>query len=291
MIHEDINQLIEEITRNYPQEDIFEARKEYQKVSGEVFEDDKSYESRVGCFLEWYTFDRPLPESNKTPIEEFLAERDESVSPEKVELAEAISQSIQGLFMTVKIKPDTITLVDIFDDTKYQIPETQGSILFNTDDIFEARLIPFKGQYCFTYHFCYHPKPTVGFIKTKVKNLKLLEESALKKEKQLLKDLASPQKTLAKVSAKIEKLNGKLATTTKENKLADLREKIAGLESETERSKNLISDLNRQLTELRTEVIQGTHRQNRFALMRKLSYMSLKWERSRQIDIQDIYHD
>ena len=45
MIRENINQLIEEITRNHPQEDIFQAKKEFQKISGEIFEDDKSYDS------------------------------------------------------------------------------------------------------------------------------------------------------------------------------------------------------------------------------------------------------
>ena len=41
MIRENINQLIEEITRDRPQDDIFQAKKDFQKISGEIFEDDK----------------------------------------------------------------------------------------------------------------------------------------------------------------------------------------------------------------------------------------------------------
>ena len=291
MIREQINQLIEEITRSYPQEDIFEARKVYQKMSGEVFEDDKSYESRVGCFLEWYTFDRPFPETSTTPLLGFLEEPDDSLSPEKQELVEALTQNIHGLFMAKKIKTDSVTLLEVFDDIKYQVHETQGAMLFNTEDVFEARLIPYRGQYYFTEHFCYHPKPTVKFILAKVKALKGTEAVDLKREKQLEKELVPPQKVLKKITAKIQKLKSKLEGATKENKIAALKEEIAGLENQSLDLENQILSLNEQLNQLRTVTIQGEHRRNRFNLMRKLSYMSLKWERSRQIDIQDIYQD
>lgn len=291
MIRDGINQLIEEITRSYPQEDLFEAKKDYQKMSGEVFEDDKSYESRLGCFLEWYTFDRLFPESNTSPLTAYLEESDSTNSPEKLELAEALSQNIHGLFMAKKIKPNSVLLQDVFDGTRYEVNEAHGEMLFNTQDVFEARLIPYKDQYYFTDHFCYHPKPTVKFILAKVQSLKADEEGALKQEKQLMKDLIAPGKALKKITTKIEKLKTKLQIATKEKKIAALKEEIEKLGNENLQLENRLLDLNQQLNELRTVTIQGEHRRNRFALIRKLSYMSLKWERSRQIDIQDIYQD
>lgn len=100
MIRENINQLVEEITRGHSQDDIFQAKKIFQKISGEIFEDDKSFESRMGCFLEWYTFDRVCLESNATPLQKYL--KRESIAPEKRELAEAIMQGIHGLFIAKK---------------------------------------------------------------------------------------------------------------------------------------------------------------------------------------------
>ena len=170
MIRENINQLIEEITRDHQQDDIYQAKKDFQKISGEIFEDDKSYESRMGSFLEWYTFDRACPESALTPLQQYL--QGTSITPESRELAEAISKSIHGLFIAKKIKNDCVIVADLMDDEKYQVLENQGTILFNSDDLFEGRLIPYRGHYYFTDHFCYHPKPTVGFVLSKVKNLK-----------------------------------------------------------------------------------------------------------------------
>lgn len=289
MIRENINQLIEEITRDHQQDDIYQAKKDFQKISGEIFEDDKSYESRMGSFLEWYTFDRTCPESSTTPLQRYL--QNTSITPENRELAEALSQSIHGLFIAKKIKNDCVNVIDIIDNEKYRVLENQGAILFNSDDLFEGRLVPYKGQYYFTEHFCYHPKPTVGFILSKIKSLKAGEREALTKEKHLQKKIVSPKKSLKKATDKLEKANRKLADTTKEKKIQPLKEEIEKLEIQKGEIESQISDIENQLTELRTKIIQGEHKQNRFTLIRKLSYMSLKWERSRQIDVRDIYQD
>ena len=289
MIREKINQLVEEITRSHSQDDIFQAKKDFQKISGEIFEDDKSFESRMGCFLEWYTFDRPSPESTLTPLQRYLQR--ESIPPENKELGEAISHGNHGLFIAKKIKSDRVIVMDIMNNEKYQVMEDQGSILFNSDDLFEGRLIPYKGQYYFTDNFCYHPKPTVGFILSKVKDLKNKEKEALTQEKRLQKDIISPQKNLKKIAGKLEKTSENLTKATKEKKIESLKKDIEQLENQRAQLESQISDFANQLTQLRTEVIEGEHRQNRFNLIRRLSYMSLKWERSRQIDVRDIYQD
>lgn len=289
MIRENINQLVEEITRGHSQDDIFQAKKVFQKISGEIFEDDKSFESRMGCFLEWYTFDRVSLESNATPLQKYL--KRETIAPEKKELAEAITQGIHGLFIAKKIKSDYVAVLDIMNNEKYQVVENQGAILFNSDDLFEGRLIPYKGQYYFTENLCYHPKPTAGFILSKVKSLRASEKEALAKEKHLQKAILSPQKDLKKSAEKVNKINEKLAGTTKEKKIQSLKEEIEKLENQKVQLETQISDIANQLTQLRTEVIEGEHRENRYNLIRKLSYMSLKWERSRQIDVRDIYQD
>jgi hypothetical protein len=289
MIRENINQLVEEITRGHSQDDIFQAKKDFQKISGEIFEDDKSFESRMGCFLEWYTFDRIRPESMSTPLQQYL--KNQSIPPESRELAEAISQGNHGLFVAKKINNDCVVVMDVMDNEKYRVLEDQGPILFNTNDLFEGRLIPYKGHYYFTDHFCYHPKPTAGFILSKIKDLRAKEKEALAKEKHLQKEIISPQKSLKKITGKLEKMNEKLANATKEKNIRSLKEEIEKLENQKSQLESQISDIVNQLTQLRTETIEGEHRQNRFTLIRKLSYMSLKWERSRQIDVRDIYQD
>ena len=289
MIRDKINQLVEEITRSHSQDDIFQAKKDFQKISGEIFEDDKSFESRMGSFLEWYTFDRVSPASTLTPLQKYLQRQ--SIPPDNRELAEAVSRGIHGLFIAKKIKNDSVVVVDAIDNEKYKVLEDQGPILFNSDDLFEGRLIPYKGNYYFTDHFCYHPKPTMSFILSKTKELKNKEKDALSKEKRLQKEILSPQKKLKKINAKLEKANGNLVNATKEKKVLSLKQEIEKLEKQKVELESQISNITNQLTRLKKDVIEGEHRQHRFDLIRKLSYMSLKWERSRQIDVRDIYQD
>jgi hypothetical protein len=289
MIRENINQLVEEITRDHPPDNIFQAKQHFQKISGEIFEDDKSFESRMGSFLEWYTFDRICPEAGTTPLQQYL--QNEAITPESRELAESISQGIHGLFVAKKVKSDHVIVFDVMNDEKYRVLENQGPILFNSDDLFEGRIIPYKGQFYFTDHFCYHPKTVIGFILAKVKDLRSSEREAISKEKQLQKAILSPQKNLKKINGKLEKLNVKLIEATKEKKIQSLKAEITEQENQKTLLESQISDITNHLTELKTKTIDGQHRQNRFNLIRKLSYMSLKWERSRQIDVRDIYQD
>jgi len=171
MIHEKLNQLIETITQNNSSQEILEAKKEYQKISGEIFEDDKSYESRMGSFLEWYTFDRPLNGSAETPLQKYMAEQREPLADDDRTLCENISKSTHGLFVLKKVKPELVVVLELLDDKKYLVREDQGGLLFNKGDIFEGRLILFGDQLFFSDNFCYHPKQITGFIKSKIKEL------------------------------------------------------------------------------------------------------------------------
>ena len=65
MLKDRLNQLIEIATDDGYSSDIFGARKEYQTIAGDIYEDYKSYESRMALFLEWYILDRIIPPGTK----------------------------------------------------------------------------------------------------------------------------------------------------------------------------------------------------------------------------------
>ena len=83
----------------------------------------------------------------------------------------------------------------------------------------------------------------------------------------------------------------KLESATREKKIQSLKDDISVLDKQKEQLEAQVSDLENHLSQLRTVTIEGENKQNRFLFIRKLSYMSLKWERSRQIDVRDIYQD
>ena len=58
MLKETLEQLFEFVAQHIPSEQIMIAKKEYQKTTGEIYEDDKSYNTRMVLFLEWYLLDQ-----------------------------------------------------------------------------------------------------------------------------------------------------------------------------------------------------------------------------------------
>ena len=74
MLLEILEQLYEFAAKLLPSEQIMEGKKSYQKETGEIYEDDKSYNTRMALFLEWYLFDNYHPVSSKTILEILLEE-------------------------------------------------------------------------------------------------------------------------------------------------------------------------------------------------------------------------
>ena len=57
MPHIFLEQLFEFAAKTIPEEQILAAKQTYQLETGTLYEDDKSYNSRMALFLEWYLCD------------------------------------------------------------------------------------------------------------------------------------------------------------------------------------------------------------------------------------------
>ena len=74
MLREILEQLFEFAAKAIPSDQILEAKKAYQKETGEIYEDDNSYNSRMALFLEWYLLDNYIMDKSQTPLEIILNE-------------------------------------------------------------------------------------------------------------------------------------------------------------------------------------------------------------------------
>ena len=72
MLKETLEQLFEFIAQHIASEQIMMAKKEYQKTTGEIYEDDKSYNTRMALFLEWYLLDQFKPGTRHTILEKII---------------------------------------------------------------------------------------------------------------------------------------------------------------------------------------------------------------------------
>ncbi len=152
-------------------EELLKAKAEYFAGTGEVFEDDRSFEMRMASFLDFYVLDRPLPGPGKTPAQIFLDEADGAPASD-VLLRRGLVESCHSLWEVRKIAKELVRLRDCFTGKDTDVFERRQPAGLKKGDLIEARLIPVDGRFLFSPAFCFHPSEAKKGIVKELKRLK-----------------------------------------------------------------------------------------------------------------------
>jgi hypothetical protein len=291
MLKQSLEQLFEYVAKHIPSEHIMLAKKEYQKTTGDIYEDDKSYNSRMALFLEWYLLDNYAPDTHRTILENLIEEDPSSWTQERLEVCKDISKNILGLFEVRKVRDNSVTVLDLFTDEKYLVDEENSKLAFRKNDVFQGRIVPHHGKYYFSGYFCFHPNKTQRYIKGLTKSFYILQKSWKKELYNLEKTLLKTGKSNIKNSKAIDKIKSKIESTDISAKLEHLNAELLGLEKVKSEIENNSQRTEIAIRDLKLKKITMEGRKLVSDLINKLAYMNLKWERSRQIEISDIYKD
>jgi hypothetical protein len=289
MLKTPLDQLFEYVAQNTPSDQVMLAKMEYQKTTGEIYEDDKSYNMRMALFLEWYLLDYYAPGKQITPLESMIEENPTSWVQGGLEVYKSISNNIQALYEVKKIRENTVTVLDLFTDEKYQVYEEDSKLAFRKNDIFQGRIVFHQGKYFFTGYYSFHPLKAQRYIKGEAKKIYLIQRIWKKELNQLEKKLAKIQKLYLKFSTSIEKIKNKIYNTDIEERLSDFNKELLTLESDLTQTAVSSQEIEREIVDLKHDKFKIEGRRLISDLINKLAYMNLKWERSRQIEILDIY--
>jgi len=291
MLAPNYEKLLERATQRRHSETLPQAKQAYQQSAGAIYDDDQGYENRMGLFIEWFVFDRPAANGD-SPLAAVLAEEAKTLG--EMEMARAFEgflEQIHGLFVLHKIKKDRVIVGNLFDGEKYDVLVDPGELMFAKNDVFQARLLPCDKAYYFSGNFCYHPKESIPFIQGEVKKL-AQEEAALHKQlAAIVSKIKKLHSRLAKEDKALDKIAGKLAKGPNEKKTARLRQEQDDLKVARKNLEKEIAALNHARDDLADNKIGRGIYEQRVRLMHRLSYMNLKWERSRNIELGDIYRN
>jgi hypothetical protein len=289
MLKENLEQLFEFIAQHIPAETIMQAKKEYQLTTGEIYEDDKSYNIRMALFLEWYLLDNYIPDTQRTILENIIEENQSTWAQNHLEACRDITNNIQALFEVKKIRDNSVTVLDLFKDEKYLVNEADSKLVFRKGDIFQGRIVPHQGNWNFTGYFCFHPSKTQRYIKDEAKKIFSLHRSWQKELTDLEKELSKKEKKSLKNSKYIEKIKVKIERTDMSERRDPLISELLILEKNSNEMAISTQETEEKISFLRHVTIKLEGRKIISELINKLAYMNLKWERSRQIEISDIY--
>ena len=171
--------IIEEFTTGEYYREVFNAKQEYFDKAGVVHEEDVEFEQRMCIFMDWYLYDRDLPGVDLPPIKYFFRKNKERFSNEELNIYRDFCSTIHSIFSLNRFTWDRKRLVvtDLFSGTKYTVSDSEVNRGFARGDIFEARIIPFKGGHEFSKGFCFHPVEMESFIMNEIKKVRYQDKS------------------------------------------------------------------------------------------------------------------
>lgn len=153
-----------------------EFRNEVQLAKNEFFEPlglpdetTQDFETRMSQFYDWYFYTRPLQGFRQSPLEVLFLSRELRFTQDEAQLIEKMRQHRHSLFEFLKSKGDSIIFRDLFKNEKIVVSSPNFSFGFDSDCIFEARLIPHDKTWVFARGFCFHPPDAKKFILSEVK--------------------------------------------------------------------------------------------------------------------------
>ena len=289
MLQDSIEKVIEFATRPNYADEIRDAKNNYIETMGAIFDDDRSFDSRMASFLEWYIFDRDLKTNGKTPISVFINHHLSNWTKEIQTHYRSFERNIHGLFLVKKPLSGKVLVVNLFDKVEYKIEEPQSELIFRKNDIFEGRAIPFPDGNRFTGTYCFHPQQTSKFIKNQVEVIAKEKDALLAQIKKINSKLSKLDIKIEKYSAKSKKLSKKIESSNSESKKAKLEEKKRVIESQKLDLEILRPPIIDELDNIEINKLGIEMPATKRKIMHQLSFMNLRWERSRQIDLKDIY--
>lgn len=158
MFHQHLEKVASWVTEGR-EEEVLRAKAAYFEVTGEVHEEDRSFEGRMAAFLEHFLFDRPLDDLGETPASAYLRLQGAALLPEDREVIEAFTTSVFGAFEVKKLGTKLgLRVRDIVTREEYEILERRELVALNKGDVLNARLLPWKGDHLFSGAFVYHPR-------------------------------------------------------------------------------------------------------------------------------------
>jgi hypothetical protein len=139
-------------------DELMAARKEWDELTGKVFDDDPLYEERSAAFLEWYALER-LGSDGRSPIERTLAALPAN-DPDR-EGMRLLCRTHRSLFTVRRAKEPYLELDDLLSGCAFRVYERRHPLGLAEGDVFEARLCAradYSGEVLMTRALQHHPR-------------------------------------------------------------------------------------------------------------------------------------
>jgi hypothetical protein len=178
MYHKYLDPVLDEFTSGEFYPTVYAAKQEYFDKAGIVYEDDSEFEQRMSIFMDWFIFDRDLPGVDLPPMKSYFRKNKDRFNNEELNIYRDFCNTIHSIFRLKRERwfGKGFVVRDLFSNKSYTVNDPEINKGFTQGDIFEARIVPFRGKYHFSRGFCFHPVEMESFILGEIKKVRYQEK-------------------------------------------------------------------------------------------------------------------
>ena len=141
MYHPNYDSLVQFASEGKFEQELQLAKIEFTSSTGDLFESDFDFESRIASFLEWYTLDRMVSiASNASPAKLYIEHVSPNLTTPEIQALRTLTRTILSVFEIKKMKNEAIRLVDILTNEKYDAQTRSPLAGIQPGDLIEGRL-------------------------------------------------------------------------------------------------------------------------------------------------------
>ncbi|MDH5510155.1 MAG: hypothetical protein OEZ32_07335 [Nitrospinota bacterium] len=179
MLKETLENLYRLISEGQLESDARRALSVYRKMSGTAYQDDPSYESRMSLFTEWFMLDSAKTEDTISPIEFYIAGK-QDISDEERQTLDALKRNVHDVFWVKWASDERLKVWAMYLDKYFYVDGVENAGMFRKHDLFEARIVDLNGKWLMLNGFCHHPAKTYKFISAQMKRIRKSNGEGLK---------------------------------------------------------------------------------------------------------------
>lgn len=174
-----LDPVIEMFTTGEYYQEVFAAKEEFFERAGVIFPDDPEYEQRMILFMDWYLFDRDIKGVDLSPTKLYFRKFKDELSQDSLAIYRDFCSTVHSIFRMKgnAFLQDGLKIEDLFSKQTYVVQPPEIAHGFNRGDIFEGRIIPFRGKFDFSPGFCFHPAEMESFILSEIKKVRTQDKT------------------------------------------------------------------------------------------------------------------
>jgi hypothetical protein len=154
------------------QDELTKAKRNFFESTVPNEENPELFDQRMSQFYDWYFFTREMEGFGQTPLDVCEGSRELRFSPTEKNQLMAMRKHRHSIFQFLKLKGEDVYIKDLMRNEKLIVKKSRQIFGFDTEEFFEARLIPHEDSYVFARGFCFHPASAQKFILGEIKKHK-----------------------------------------------------------------------------------------------------------------------